>query len=41
MWNRILEGITGSAVEELKPWRILLMDGGILLALIVTASWLK
>jgi len=47
MWKYILEGITGSSVEELIlparqewTWRRALAEGGILLGLLATASWL-
>jgi hypothetical protein len=47
VWNRILEGITGSSVEELilpakqwSSWGRVLVEGGILLGFLATASWL-
>jgi hypothetical protein len=47
MWERILEGFTESAAEQLSParrgvalWRRILEDGGLLLAMLLTSSWL-
>ena len=39
MWNRILEGIAGPTVEELN-WRRVLLEGGLLLAMVAMGSWL-
>jgi hypothetical protein len=47
MWKHILEGITGSSVEELIlpvkrhcSWSNVLVDGSVLFGFVVTASWL-
>lgn len=47
MWKHILEGITGSVVEELtdslkghRRWRDVLLEGGLLFGFAATASWL-
>jgi hypothetical protein len=39
MWKHILEGFTGSAAEQLS-WRRILTEGGLLLAMLLTSSWL-
>ncbi len=47
MWKHILEGSIESASERLSlarqgvaPWRRILEDGGLLLAMLLTSSWL-
>jgi hypothetical protein len=47
MWKRGLEGYRGSAAaylsperREAVPWRRILAEGGLLLAMLLTSSWL-
>ena len=47
MWKHELEGRAGSAAEYLSrerprtmPWRRLLVESGLLLAMLLTSSWL-
>ena len=47
MWKHGLEGYRGSAAAYLSrerweavPWRRILAEGGLLLALLLTSSWL-
>lgn len=47
MWKYNLEDVTGSAAEQLslrrrerRPWLRILADAALLLALVLTSSWL-
>ena len=46
MWKRVLENVAGTAAEKLGlsleawTWRRILKDGGLLLAMLLTSSWL-
>ena len=47
MWEHKLESGAGPAVEyvsrerrEASPWRRLMVEGGLLLAMLLTSSWL-
>jgi hypothetical protein len=47
MWKFIVESFAGSAAEQLSQerrgvvcWRRILADGGLLLAMLLTSSWL-
>jgi hypothetical protein len=47
MWKHILESVAGPAAEQLSPewreaasWRRILAEGGLLLAMLLTSSWL-